>query len=317
MRIPVLYIVVPCYNEEEALPITAKRLAELTDDMRERQLIDPASRILLVDDGSKDRTWEVISGLHARDGRFEGVKLAHNAGHMNALWAGMTMAEPKCDCVITIDADLQDDVEAMYGFLEKYLEGADVVSGVRSSREKDTFFKRTTAQGFYRLMNRLGVEMVYNHADYRLLSKRALQALLSFGEVNMFLRGMVPMLGFKTATVEYERGERVAGESKYPLKKMVAFAIEGITSLSNRPIRYVTLLGILCGLLGVAMGIYVLVALCGGRAVAGWASIMMSIWLLGGLQLMALGLIGEYIGKIYMETKRRPKFILEEYLHKD
>ena len=317
MTVPVLYIVIPCYNEEEALPITAKRLTELTDDMMRRKIIDPASRILLVDDGSRDRTWQVISSLHAADRRFEGVKLAHNAGHMNALWAGMTMAEPKCDCVITIDADLQDDVEAMYGFLEHYRNGADVVSGVRSSREKDTFFKRTTAQGFYRLMNRLGVEMVYNHADYRLLSKRALQALLSFGEVNMFLRGMVPMLGFRTATVEYERGERVAGESKYPLKKMIAFAIEGITSLSNRPIRYVTVLGLLCGLLGVAMGVYVLVSLFRGHTVAGWASIMMSVWLLGGLQLVALGLIGEYVGKIYMETKRRPKFILEEYLHED
>lgn len=317
MTVPVLYIVIPCYNEEEALPITAKRLTELTDDMIRREIIAPASRILLVDDGSKDRTWQVISSLHAADRRFEGVKLAHNAGHMNALWAGMTMAEPKCDCVITIDADLQDDVEAMYGFLEHYRNGADVVSGVRSSREKDTFFKRTTAQGFYRLMNRLGVEMVYNHADYRLLSKRALQALLSFGEVNMFLRGMVPMLGFRTATVEYERGERVAGESKYPLKKMIAFAIEGITSLSNRPIRYVTVLGLLCGLLGVAMGVYVLVSLFRGYTVAGWASIMMSVWLLGGMQLVALGLIGEYVGKIYMETKRRPKFILEEYLHED
>ena len=317
MTIPVLYIVIPCYNEEEALPITAKRLTELTDEMMRRKIIDPASRILLVDDGSRDRTWQVISSLHAADRRFEGVKLAHNAGHMNALWAGMTMAEPKCDCVITIDADLQDDVEAMYGFLEHYQNGADVVSGVRSSREKDTFFKRTTAQGFYKLMNRLGVEMVYNHADYRLLSKRALQALLSFGEVNMFLRGMVPMLGFRTATVEYERGERVAGESKYPLKKMIAFAIEGITSLSNKPIRYVTILGLLCGLLGVAMGVYVLISLFNGHTVAGWASIMMSVWLLGGLQLVALGLIGEYVGKIYMETKRRPKFILEEYLHED
>ena len=270
-----------------------------------------------MDDGSKDGTWQVISSLHAADRRFEGVKLAHNAGHMNALWAGMTMAEPKCDCVITIDADLQDDVEAMYGFLEHYRNGADVVSGVRSSRKKDTFFKRNTAQGFYRLMNRLGVEMVYNHADYRLLSKRALQALLSFGEVNMFLRGMVPMLGFKTATVEYERGERVAGESKYPLKKMISFAVEGITSLSNKPIRYVTILGMLCGLMGVVMGVYVLVSLFRGQTVAGWASLMMSVWLLGGLQLVALGLIGEYVGKIYMETKRRPKFILEEYLHED
>ena len=315
MKAPVLYIVIPCYNEEEALPITAEKLIALTDDMIRRSLIDANSRITLVDDGSRDRTWQVVSDLCKRDKRFEGVKLAHNAGHMNALWAGMTMAAKKCDCVITIDADLQDDINAMYGFLEKYSEGADVVSGVRSSRKKDTFFKRTTAQGFYKLMNRMGVEMVYNHADYRLLSRRALKALLSFGEVNMFLRGMVPMLGFNTAIVEYERGERVAGESKYPLKKMIAFAMEGVTSLSNKPIRLVTLAGVICGLLGVVMAIYVLVSLFRGHSVAGWASIMMSIWLLGGMQLVALGLIGEYVGKIYMETKRRPKFILEEYIH--
>ncbi len=314
MKNPVLYIVIPCYNEEEMLPITAEAMMKLTDDMIEKRIIDPASRIVLVDDGSKDRTWQVIAGLHAQDKRFEGVKLAHNVGHMNALWAGMTMAAEKCDCMISIDADLQDDVNAMYGFLEEYKNGADVVTGVRSSRKTDTAFKRNTAQMFYKLMNRLGVEMVYNAADYRLLSKRALEALLSFGEVNMFLRGMVPMLGFKTAQVEYERGVRVAGESKYPLKKMIAFAIEGITSLSNKPIRYVTLLGILCVLLSVAMGVYVLWSLFAGHTVAGWASIMMSIWLLGGLQLVALGMIGEYIGKIYMETKRRPKFILEEYL---
>ena len=314
MKPPILFIVIPCYNEQEALPITAQRLTQLTDDMIFRELVDPASRILLVDDGSRDETWRVIAGLHDRDIRFEGVKLAHNVGHMNALWAGMTLAADRCDCVISIDADLQDDVNAMYGFLEEFRKGADVVYGVRSSRKTDTWFKRTTAQGFYRLMNRLGVETVYNHADYRLLSRRALGALLSFGEVNMFLRGMVPMLGFKTAEVRYERGERVAGESKYPLKKMVAFAMEGITSFSNKPIRYVLLLGALCALLGVAMAVYVLVAFIQHRTVAGWASTMMSIWLLGGLQLMALGLIGEYVGKIYMETKRRPKFILEEHL---
>ena len=314
MKTPVLFIVIPCYNEQEALPITARRMTELTDDMIARSIIDPESRVLLVDDGSRDETWRIISELHKQDARFEGVKLAHNVGHMNALWAGMTLAADRCDCVISIDADLQDDVNAMYGFLEEYRKGADVVSGVRSSRKTDTWFKRTTAQGFYKLMGKLGVEMVYNHADYRLLSKRALEALLSFGEVNMFLRGMVPMLGFRTAEVTYERGERVAGESKYPLKKMIAFAMEGITSLSNKPIRYVLLLGALCALLGLAMAIYVLVAFIQHRTVAGWASMMMSIWLLGGLQLMALGLIGEYVGKIYMETKRRPKFILEEHL---
>ena len=311
---PVLFIVVPCYNEQEALPITAKRLVELTDDMLEKGLIAPESRIVLVDDGSRDETWKVISDLHAADPRFEGVKLAHNAGHMNALWAGMTLSAERCDCVITIDADLQDDVNAMYGFLEEYRKGADVVYGVRSSREKDTLFKRTTAQGFYKMMAGLGVEMVYNHADYRLLSKRALEALLSFGEVNMFLRGMVPMLGFKTAKVYFERGERVAGESKYPLKKMIAFAAEGVTSLSNKPIRWVLGLGAVCALLGLVMAVYVIVSLVRGHTVAGWASMMMSIWLLGGLQLMALGVIGEYVGKVYMETKRRPKFILEEHL---
>ena len=314
MNTPKLFIVIPCYNEQEALPITARRLTELTDDMIRREIIAPESRVVLVDDGSKDETWRVIAELHGRDARFEGVKLAHNVGHMNALWAGMTLAADRCDCLISIDADLQDDVNAMYGFLEAYQKGADVVFGVRSSRKTDTWFKRTTAQGFYKLMGKLGVEMVYNHADYRLLSKRALEALLSFGEVNMFLRGMVPMLGFRTAEVTYERGERVAGESKYPLKKMIAFAMEGITSLSNKPIRYVLLLGALCALLGLAMAIYVLVAFIQHRTVAGWASMMMSIWLLGGLQLMALGLIGEYVGKIYMETKRRPKFILEEHL---
>ena len=314
MNTPKLFIVIPCYNEQEALPITAKRLVELTDDMLKKGLIDPGSRIVLVDDGSKDDTWKVITELHEGDSRFEGVKLAHNAGHMNALWAGMTLSAERCDCVITIDADLQDDVNAMYGFLEEFRKGADVVYGVRSSREKDTFFKRTTAQGFYKGMRKLGVDLVYNHADYRLLSKRALEALLSFGEVNMFLRGMVPMLGFKTAQVYYERGERVAGESKYPLKKMIAFAAEGVTSLSNKPIRWVLGLGAVCALLGVAMAVYVIVSLVQGRTVAGWASMMMSIWLLGGLQLMALGVIGEYVGKVYMETKRRPKFILEEHL---
>ena len=314
MNPPRLFIVIPCYNEQEALPITAGRLVELTDDMIQKSLIARDSRIVLVDDGSRDDTWRVIASLHERDRRFEGVKLAHNAGHMNALWAGMTLAADRCDCVITIDADLQDDVNAMYGFLEEYRKGADVVYGVRSSRKTDSLFKRTTARGFYKMMARMGVELVYDHADYRLLSRRALEALLSFGEVNMFLRGMVPMLGFKTAKVYYERGERVAGESKYPLKKMIAFAMEGITSLSNKPIRYVTLIGALCALLGVIMAVYVLVSLIGGRTVAGWSSLMMSVWLLGGLQLMALGLIGEYVGKIYMETKRRPKFILEEHL---
>ena len=226
MQAPKLFIVIPCYNEQEALPITAKRLVELTDDMIARSIIDPQSRIVLVDDGSRDETWRVISELHAADARFEGVKLAHNAGHMNALWAGMTLSAERCDCVITIDADLQDDVNAMYGFLEKYAAGADIVYGVRDNRDTDTAFKRATALGFYKLMDKLGVETVSNHAEYRLMSQRAVRALLSFGEVNMFLRGMVPHLGFNTDKVYYSRGERVAGETKYPLKKMIAFAID-------------------------------------------------------------------------------------------
>ena len=313
MKTPVLYIVIPCYNEEEALPITAARMAGLLNDLTGKNLIAPESRVTLVDDGSRDKTWEVICALNEKDKRFEGVKLAHNAGHMNALWAGMRMVCDACDALVTIDADLQDDVNAIYGFLEKYREGCDVVYGVRNSRKTDTAFKRNSAQGFYKIMKKLGVELVYNSADYRLLSRRAVEALLQFGEVNMFLRGMVPLLGFKSAEVYYERGERVAGQSKYPLKKMVSFAVEGITSFSNKPIRFVTLLGFVCALLGVIMAVYVLFSLFGGRSVAGWASTIMSIWLLGGIQLIALGLIGEYVGKIYMETKRRPKFILEEY----
>jgi glycosyltransferase involved in cell wall biosynthesis len=312
---PVLYIVVPCYNEEEALPFSSKRLKELLNDLTEKGLALPESRIALVDDGSKDKTWAVISELHAKDERFEGVKLAHNAGHMNALWAGMTMVQDKCDCLVTIDADLQDDVNAIYGFLESYRAGADVVYGVRSNRDTDTAFKRMTAQGFYKMMKLMGVETVYNHADYRLLSRRAVKALLGFGEVNMFLRGMVPMLGFQTATVYYERGARVAGESKYPLKKMLGLAVDGVTSFSNKPIRYVTLVGFLCALLGIVMAIYAIVTRIAGHTVEGWASLMMSVWLIGGIQLIAMGMIGEYIGKIYMEVKRRPKFILDEYLH--
>ena len=314
MHIPVLHIILPCYNEEEALPITAKRLTELTDDMLAKGLIAPESRIVMVDDGSKDATWSRISEICEADSRFEGIKLAHNAGHMNALWAGMTLSVDRCDALITIDADLQDDVNAMYGFLEEYGKGADVVYGVRSSRKTDTAFKRNTAQLFYRGMRRMGVDLVYNHADYRLLSQRATRALLSFGEVNMFLRGMVPLLGFKSAKVYYERGVRVAGESKYPLKKMLAFAMDGITSFSNKPIRWVLLTGIIFALLGVVMAVYTLASLISGHSVAGWASIMMSIWLIGGVQLIALSIVGEYVGKIYMETKRRPKFILEEHI---
>ena len=309
---PTLYIVVPCYNEEEVLPETARRLSELMDSLISFGEVTPESRVLFVDDGSKDATWNIIESFE--DPRFEGAKLAHNAGHQNALWAGMKLACEQCDAVIPIDADLQDDPEAIHGFLDAYREGCDVVYGVRKSRETDTAFKRLTAEGFYKLMRLFGAEIVDNHADYRLLSHRALEALLRFGEVNLFLRGMVPLLGFSSKKVYYDRAERFAGESKYPLKKMLGFAMEGITSFSVKPIRMITVLGVLFALLGAIFGIYALVSLCTGHAVAGWTSLIMSIWLIGGVNLIALGLIGEYIGKIYMETKRRPRYILESYI---
>ena len=315
VKAPRLYIVIPCYREEEALPKTAERLDALYADLIQKGLIAADSRITLVDDGSKDDTWGVISRLHERDAKYEGVKLAHNAGHQNALWAGMMTVKDQCDCLISMDADLQDDVGAVYGFLEAYQNGADVVYGVRSSREKDTAFKRLTAEGFYKFMGAMGADVVYNHADYRLLSRRAVEALSQFGEVNLFLRGMVPLLGFKTEKVYYERGERVAGESKYPLKKMLKFAMEGILSFSVKPITWITTFGVLFVILGIIMGIYTLVSLAVGRVVSGWASLMISIWFIGGVQLIALGIIGQYIGKIYLETKRRPRFILEQYLH--
>lgn len=315
-KAPVLYIIVPCYNEEEVLPETAKRLTAFTDALAAESQIDAGSRILFVDDGSRDRTWSLIEALAEKNARVEGLKLAHNAGHQNALWAGMMSVRGKADAIVTIDADLQDDISAIRGFLEKYREGCEVVYGVRSKRETDTAFKRVTAQGFYRLMQKMGVDMVYNHADYRLLGRRALDALSEFGEENMFLRGMVPLVGFKSAEVTYERGERFAGESKYPLKKMIAFAIEGITSFSIKPVRWVALIGIVFALLGAVMALYALISLSCGQVVPGWTSIMVSIWIIGGVQLIALGLIGEYVGKVYKEVKHRPKFIVETYIKK-
>ena len=314
MKTPRLYIVIPCYKEEEALPKTAEKLDELFSDLLAKKLIAPDSRIALVDDGSKDDTWGVITRLREKDPKYEGIKLAHNAGHQNALWAGMMTVKDRCDCLISMDADLQDDIDAVYGFLEAYMDGADVVYGVRSSREKDTAFKRMTAEGYYKFMAMMGAEIVFNHADYRLMSQRAVEALSQFGEVNLFLRGMIPQLGFKTAKVYYERGERVAGESKYPLKKMLSFAAQGIMSFSVKPIQWITVLGALFVVLGIVMGVYTLGSLIFGNAVSGWASLMISVWFIGGVQLVALGLIGQYIGKIYLETKRRPRFILETYL---
>lgn len=313
---PVLYIITPCYNEEEALPHSAPKLVTLLEQMAGSGLIDETSRLTLVDDGSRDKTWKVIEALIERYPQVEGLKLAHNAGHQNALWAGMMTVRGKADAIVSIDADLQDDVNAIPQFVEKLNGGADVVYGVRKKRETDTAFKRATAHGFYRFMRTMGADVVDDHADYRLLSRRALDALSDFGEVNLFLRGMVPLLGFKTDVVYYDRGERVAGESKYPLRKMLAFAVEGITSFSVKPIKMVIALGFLFALLGVLMALYAVVQAFLGNTASGWASLMVSVWVVGGVQLMALGLIGTYVGKIYTEVKRRPRFIVEAYRDK-
>ena len=317
MRPNTLYIVVPCYNEEEVLPETSCRLNQKMTALMTAGKVSPDSRILFVNDGSKDKTWSLISGLHAADPVFSGVDLTRNRGHQNALLAGLMTAKEKADMVISMDADLQDDIDAVDAMVDKYLEGCDIVYGVRSSRKKDTFFKRFTAEGFYRVMNALGAETVFNHADYRLMSKRALEGLAQFREVNLFLRGIVPMIGYRTDVVEYERGERFAGESKYPLKKMLAFAMEGITSLSTKPIRWITALGFLVFAVSILMLIYSVVQWALGGTVLGWASLICSVWAIGGLILLSLGVIGEYIGKIYLETKERPRFLIREVLDRE
>ncbi len=313
-----LYIVVPCYKEEEVLPETSRRLKEKLQTLAQSGMISADSRVLFVDDGSSDRTWEIIARLHQQDAStFSGVKLSRNRGHQNALLAGMEEAARHGDVIITMDADLQDDIDAVDRMLEKYREGCEIVYGVRSSRAKDTFFKRATAHGYYRFMQMMGVDIVYDHADYRLMSRRAVEALLSFSEVNLFLRGMVPLVGFKTDTVLYERGERFAGESKYPLKKMIAFALDGITSFSVKPIRLILNLGVVIFVVSVLILLYSLIRKLCGHTVSGWASLVCSIWALGGIQLLALGVIGEYIGKIYNETKRRPRYIIETVLDEE
>jgi len=309
-----LYIVVPCYNEEAVLAETTKRLTEKLDRMIRAELISENSRILYVDDGSKDRTWQLICDLHQTNPQIMGVKLSRNRGHQNALLAGLMTAKDLCDVTISMDADLQDDIEVLDEFVKKYQNGCDIVYGVRNNRDTDTGFKRSTAQGFYKLLRFFGVDAVYNHADYRLMSKRALDGLAEFGEVNLFLRGIVPQIGYKTDTVEYSRGERFAGESKYPLKKMISFAFDGITSFSIKPIRMITGVGLVIFLVSLVMLIYSLVVNALGNTTAGWTSMIMSIWLLGGLQLLAIGIIGEYVGKAYMETKKRPKYIIETVL---
>ncbi|MBQ7306659.1 MAG: glycosyltransferase family 2 protein [Clostridia bacterium] len=312
-----LYIVVPCYKEEAVLPETAKRLKKKLQALLEKGKISDKSRVMFVNDGSRDRTWEIISQLHEEEPQvFSGVNLARNRGHQNALLAGLMTAVNHADMVISMDADLQDDVDAVDAMVDAYHKGYDVVYGVRSSRKTDTFFKRFTAEGFYKLMKALGVDIVFNHADYRLMSKRALEGLAEFGEVNLFLRGIVPQIGYPWTTVEYERHERFAGESKYPLKKMLAFAFDGITSFSIKPMRLILLLGVVVFAVSILMLLYALISKLSGSTTAGWTSMMGSIWLIGGIQLLSLGVIGEYIGKIYSETKRRPRFIIERVLNK-
>ena len=309
-----IYFVIPCYNEQEVLPITAEQLRIKYDQLLKSGLIAENSRILLVDDGSKDRTWQIISQLHQADRRFQGVKLSRNRGHQNALLAGLMTARSFCDAAISLDADLQDDINAMDTMLQKFQDGCDIVYGVRNDRETDTVFKRCTAQGYYKFMSGMGGELVYNHADYRLMSRRALDGLAEFGEVNLFLRGIVPMIGYRSDIVTYARKERPAGKSKYPLKKMLAFAWEGLTSLSIRPIRMITILGTLIFLVSIGMLIYSVIRHAMGATITGWTSLAVSIWAIGGLQLLAIGIIGEYIGKVYLETKSRPKYIIETYL---
>ena len=315
----ILYLVVPCYNEEEVLIETSKRLLGKINKMINEEKISKKSKILFVNDGSKDKTWDMIEELYNKNSIFSGVNLSRNRGHQNALLAGLMVAKEYADMVISLDADLQDDIDVIEKFVEEYYSGSDIVYGVRSSRKTDTFFKRTTALGFYKFMDKLGVNVVYNHADYRIMSKRALEALAEFKEVNLFLRGIVPLIGYKYSIVEYERHERFAGESKYPLKKMLAFAIDGINSFSVKPIRLISVLGFSIFFISLIALIYSLVVKFLGKTEVGWTSIVISIWMLGGIQLLSLGVIGEYIGKIYNETKARPRYIIKDKLirHKE
>ena len=310
-----LYVVVPCYREEEVLPETSKRLKEKLTALIAQGKISPRSRILFVNDGSKDRTWPIIEELHASDRIFSGVNLSRNRGHQNALLAGLMTAVQHADMMVSMDADLQDDIDAMDRMIDAYHEGCDVVYGVRSSRKTDSFFKRFTAESFYKLMKAMGVDIVFNHADYRLMSRRAVEGLADFKEVNLFLRGIVPQIGYSWTTVEYERAKRFAGESKYPLKKMLSFAFDGITSFSVKPMRLILVLGAVIFALSLVMLVWTLVERIIGATVSGWASLMCSIWMIGGIQLLALGVIGEYVGKVYSETKARPRFIIERVLN--
>ena len=309
-----VYFVIPCYNEEAVLPETTRRMTDKLNAMRAAGLIGEKSRILYVDDGSKDRTWKLVSQFNRENPWVEGVKLSHNRGHQHALLCGLMSAMPRCDAAISMDADLQDDIDALDQFVKKFQEGCDVVYGVRNKRDTDTWFKRTTAEGFYKVMQLLGVDVVFNHADYRLMSKRALEALSEYREVNLFLRGIVPLIGYRSDYVYYDRHERFAGESKYPLKKMLSFALDGITSFSVKPLKLISNLGILISVLSILGLLYALISYFAGWAVTGWTAIVCSIWLLGGLQMLCLGVVGGYIGKIYSEVKARPRYRVEEYL---
>ena len=307
---PILWIVIPCYNEEQVLPLTAPMFLKKLRELAEAEKISRNSRILFVNDGSKDRTWDIIRELAASDEHYIGICQSRNLGHQNAVLAGLMEAKDRCDITISIDCDGQDDINAMDQMVEEYLKGAEVVYGVRSRRDKDSIFKRTTAEGFYRLMKALGAEVVFNHADYRLISARVLEHFAEFGEVNIFLRGLVPLVGFPSATVSYERAERLAGKSHYPLRKMLALALNGITSLSVKPITLITGCGVGFSVIGLILMIWAIVESILGKTVAGWTSTVCIICLLGGIQLISLGIIGQYIGKTYLEAKRRPRYII-------
>ncbi|MGN1172810.1 MAG: glycosyltransferase family 2 protein [Muribaculaceae bacterium] len=314
MSLPRIAIVIPCYNEEQALPITAREILALIDRMADDELISRDSYILCCNDGSRDATWKVITDLHAADKRLKGISLAHNRGHQYALLAGLMTAKGACDAAISIDADLQDDPNAIVEMVRKFRDGKEIVFGVRSSRKTDTWFKRTTAHAFYSFQNAMGLETVYDHADYRLMSNRALELLSQYGESNLFLRGIIPQIGLETDIVTYERNERVAGESKYPLSKMLSFSIDGITSFSARPMRWIFMTGLILLVLDIFIAIYVLLAYFHHSAISGWTSIMLSVWFLGSLILMGIGIVGEYVGKIYIEVKNRPRYAIKDYL---
>ena len=314
MKNKVLYVVIPCYNEEEVLNETTKQLTIKLKQLIKDELISEKSKVMYVNDGSKDNTWKLIKKISEQNKLFTGITLSRNRGHQNALLAGLMTAKNYADVVISMDADLQDDINAIDEMLHKYYDGCDIVYGVRNSRKKDTWFKKTTAQGFYKFMQLMGVDIVYNHADYRLTSKRVLDHFESYKEVNLFLRGMFPLIGYKSDVVYYERGERFAGESKYPLKKMLNFAWDGITSFSVKPLRFICILGFLILFISIFIMLYSLIRFINGNTVSGWTFLNISLWFIGGLQMISIGIIGEYVGKMYNETKARPRYIVSENL---